>query len=145
MGVVWCACNRSIVFSTPDTMAQYNEDELVGLYRQALELKEQELDNLLQTRSWYVPLQKTNALTKSECDQIRAEVSGRRAQALKVVKVIREKDSLNCYIAFSRVVCDMNEYLGKQIFPFVDGLGDLHPPLNRHPVGKSMYLVLQLC
>jgi len=126
-------------------MAQYCEDELLGLYREALELKEQELDNVLQTRSWYVPLQKTNALTKSECDKIRAEVSGRRARALKVLKVIREKDRLTCYIDFSWVVYDMNEYLGKQIFPFVDGLGDLHPPLKRHPVGKSMYLVLQFC
>jgi len=126
-------------------MAQYNEDELLGLYREALELKEQELVKVLQTRSWYVPLQKTNALTKLECDKIRDKVTGRRAQALEVVKLIREKDSLTCYIAFSRVVCDMNEYHGKQIFPFVDKLGDLHPPLKRHPVGKGMCLVLQLC
>ena len=120
-------------------MAKYSKDDLLGLYREALKRQREggELDKLLQTKPWYVPLKKTKALTELECDTIRAKVTRRRAQGLEVMRVITEKDSLDCYIGFSRVVVDMNAYIGGQIFPFVAELGDLHPPLKRRPLGTE--------
>ena len=115
-------------------MANFSEDELVSRYRAVLEDQKEELQKLLQTKPSYTALQKTNAFTKFECDAIRAKFSERNAQAQEVVKAVREKDTLSCYLAFSRVVCDINEFKGKQIFPFVNDLGDLHPPLKRRPL-----------
>lgn len=114
-------------------MAKFSEAELVSQYRVALEDHKDELGKLLQTKISFVALQKTNALTKFECDAIKANFE-RKDQAQEVVKVIREKDTITCYLAFSRVVCDINEFKGKQLFPFVNELGDLHPPLKRRPL-----------
>ena len=115
-------------------MANFSEDELVSRYRVVLKDQKEELGKLLQTKLPYTALQKTNAFTKFECDAIRAKFVERKAQAQEVVKSVREKDTLSCYLAFSRVVCDINEFKGKQIFPFVSELGDLHPPLRRRPL-----------
>jgi len=114
-------------------MANFSEVELVSRYRAALQSQKDELEKLLRPKVPFVALQKTNALTKSECDAIKANFE-KKDRAQEVVKVVREKDTLNCYIAFSRVVCDINEFIGKQLFPFVNELGDLHPPLKRRPL-----------
>lgn len=114
-------------------MANFSEPELVSRYRVVLEDQKEELGKVLQTRLPYTALQKTNAFTKFECDAIRAKFAEKKAQAQEVVKSVREKDTLSCYLAFSRVVCDINEFKGKQMFPFVNELGDLHPPLRRRP------------
>ena len=115
-------------------MANFSEDELVRRYRVVLEDQKEELGKLLQTKLPYTALQKTNAFTKLECHAIRAKFADRKAQAQELVKSVREKDILSCYLAFSRVVCDINEFKGNQIFPFVSELGDLHPPLRRRPL-----------
>lgn len=114
-------------------MAKFSKAELVSRYRVALEDHKDELGKLLRTKISLVALQKTNALTKFECDAIKANFE-KKDQAQEVVKVIREKDTLTCYLAFSRVVCDINEFKGKQLFPFVNELGDLHLPLKRQPL-----------
>ena len=110
--------------------APVTQEEFLRLYRDTLATKRVEIVQFLEKNRVFIKLVQCGALSKDEWGEIEAGFPRGADQAKKTVQLIERKGTLNCYIALSRVICDRNSYVGKQLFPFVEKLGSAHPPLK---------------
>ena len=113
---------------------QISDSEFLELYRQALANHEQDLVDFLKGGTWEILLTKLkpSALTDREWADI-AKCIDKEDIAKRVISLIRTKDTLPHYIAFSRALCDRTRFDKDKIFPFVSDLekDGRHPPVIR--------------
>ena len=70
----------------------------------------------------------TGALTEDELEQVKGSYSKGTDRAREVLRMVREKDSLQCYLGFNNFIWEVNSALGKKLFPFAEYLTE---PLKR--------------
>ncbi len=111
-------------------------DQYLGFYREALANHEDHILDTLKGMVWINKLTrlKPKALTQDELKSITTHYDGNfAAQAKGIITLIREKDTLDCYIGLSRALCDSTKFKTNEVFPFMADLKRTgrHPPIER--------------
>ena len=79
------------------------------------------------------------AMTNGDYEAIRKEYKRNRKQMEAIVAVLIEKKELSRFIGLSAVFYKYAEAAAKDMFPFIDELGD------RHPIKGNLKLQRNLC
>lgn len=79
----------------------------------------------------------TGALTEGEWREVEEGFDSGRDRAREVMRRVRKKNQLQCYLGFSNVIWEQNGALGKKLFPFTERLKE---PLKRRGIGSSLLL-----
>lgn len=108
--------------------APTSKEDFLRLYRHAFEHYGSRLERFLVRNRVIRLLELYKVLEKEEVSRLGG---GRENEAREIVRTVREKDILRCYIGFSRVVKDADSNMCVEVFPFVDHLRDGHPPLPK--------------
>ncbi len=114
-------------------------DQYLGFYREALANHEDHILDTLKGMVWINKLTRLNpkALTQDELRNITTHYNGIAAQAKGIITLIRQKDTLDCYIGLSRALCDSTKFKTNEVFPFMADLKRTgrHPPIERVVTG----------
>ncbi len=119
--------------ATPTSQSDY-----LQLYRSAFDSCREELKDFLTKNRVYKLLLTYGALDEKEKREI-DKLYERRLQVRETLECVRAKDTLRCYIGFSRVVKECSEPTCRQVFPFVHCLRDGHPPLTKRVQTTGTY------
>ena len=91
-----------------------------------------QLKDHLYKKSPYELLCLTGALAEGEWGQVQDMFRMGRDRAREVLRIVREKDDLQCYLGFNNVIWEQNGALGKKLFLFTERLRE---PLKRRGRG----------
>ncbi len=108
------------------------DDKYLGLYREALSNCEEQI--IRGIRGMVLrELTKVGGLTEDEFSAIELRHRNKGSKAKEIVILMRKKDTLNCYIALSRLLCELPGFDKQRVFPFVAELekAGKHPPIQR--------------
>jgi len=80
-------------------------------------------------------------MTDGDYEAITKEYKGNRKQMEAIVAVLMEKKELSRFIGLSAVYCKYAETTAKDVFPFIDELGDRHPIKGNLKLQRNVFVV----
>lgn len=111
----------------------YSKEELLSLYKQTIQDKEQELISLLSSGSSLASFAAFGLITPKQKEDWSVRHMDKEESRKNLISHLLEKSNVEDYIKFSKCVRQINEAEAMRIFSFIDDLipVGLHDPIQK--------------
>ncbi len=118
-----------------------SKEDFLRHYRCAFDDNQRGIEEILRKKVCYHLLRLYHAINEEEEERIEKQTPWRE-RPTAAFRIVRGKDTLECYVGCSRVLMDINRAASTEVFPFVRHLRDGHAPLPKRnmPEGKQIHI-----